>query len=182
MKSVIKEIAFTLLLALALFLGIRGTLQNSEIISGSMEPTMPIGERVLIYKLAYKFGHMPQRGDVIVFLPPEIAHSDKDFIKRIIGLPGETVLVRDGKVTITKIDGSPITLDEPYIAAPPNYNYGPFTVPADNYFVLGDNRNYSSDSHTGWTVPSSDIVGRAWWVIWPFDRFGTAPNYSSYTG
>jgi signal peptidase I len=182
MKAVIREVIITLVIALVLFFGIRITLQNSEVISGSMEPTMPIGERVLIYKLAYKFGHLPQRGDIIVFLPPPQTNSDLDFIKRIIALPGETVLISNGKVSITEVDGTKLVLNEPYISAEPNYTYGPFSVPAGNYFVLGDNRNNSSDSHTGWTVPSSDIVGRAWWVIWPFSKFGIAPNYSAYGG
>jgi signal peptidase I len=178
MKSIVREIVITLLIALMLFLGIHSTMQNSEVISGSMEPTMPIGERVLIYKLAYKFGHEPKRGDIIVFLPPDQMDNGLDFIKRVIALPGETVSIRNGQVMITTVDGTKTVLDEPYLAAPANEPYGPITVPAGNYFVLGDNRNNSSDSRTGWTVPSKDIVGRAWWVIWPFNLFGAAPNHN----
>ena len=178
MKSAIREIAVTLLVALVLFLGIHYSLQNSEVISGSMEPTLSIGERLFVNKLAYKFGHLPQRGDIIVFIPPPQVNSDTDYIKRIIGLPGEIVRIQDGNVYVDNpTDGTEIKLAEPYIAAPPSYTYISPVIPPDNYFVMGDNRNNSGDSHTGWTVPGSNIVGRAWWVIWPFSKFGSAPNY-----
>jgi signal peptidase I len=153
--------------------------QNSEVISGSMLPTLNIGERLFINKLAYKFGRLPQRGDIIVFIPPPTANanSDNDYIKRIIGLPGEVVEIKDGAVKILKPDGTVLTLNEPYIAAPPNYNYTSPVIPPGNYFVMGDNRNNSGDSHKGWTVPIGNIVGRAWFVTWPFNKFGAAPNY-----
>jgi signal peptidase I len=177
MKSFLREVAVTLLMALVLFAGIHYTVQNTEVISGSMLPTLSIGERLFINKLAYKFGHMPQRGDIIVFVPPASQNSDKDYIKRIIGLPGESVEITGGNVFIHKTDSTVIELDEPYIAAPAGYHYTSPVIPADNYFVMGDNRNNSGDSHLGWTVPRSDIVGRAWWVTWPFSKFGAAPNY-----
>ena len=179
MKSVLREIAITLAIALVLFLGIQYSLQNAEVISGSMLPTLGIGERLFINKLAYKFGHLPQRGDIIVFVPPPQVNSDKDYIKRIIGLPGEVVEIAGGNVFIHKTDSTVIKLDEPYIAATPDYTYTSPTIAPDNYFVLGDNRNSSGDSHAsgGWTVPRSNIVGRAWWVTWPFSKFGAAPNY-----
>lgn len=177
MKSVLSEIAITLAIALVLFLGIQYSLQNSEVISGSMLPTLSIGERLFINKLAYKFGHLPQRGDIIVFIPPDSLHSDKDYIKRIIGLPGEVVEIRGGSVYIQKTDGTTLKLEESYIAEAPLKDYTSTIIPPDNYFVMGDNRNHSDDSRLGWTVPRSDIVGRAWWVIWPFSRFGAAPNY-----
>jgi len=177
MKSVLREILITLLIALVPFLGIHYSLQNAEVISGSMQPTLGIGERILINKLAYKFGHAPQRGDIIVFIPPPELNSDKDYIKRIIGLPGEIVEITGGNVYIHKADGTVIQMDEPYIASAPTYSYISPVIPADNYFVMGDNRNNSGDSHLGWTVPRSDIIGRAWWVTRPFSKFGTAPNY-----
>jgi signal peptidase I len=177
MKAILREVAITLLMAVVLFLGIHYTIQNTEVISGSMIPMLSIGERVFIYKLAYKFGHLPQRGDIIVFIPPSSANSDKDYIKRIIGLPGEIVKIQDGNVYIDKPDGSETKLDEPYIAEAPSYTYTSPVVPPSNYFVLGDNRNNSGDSHTGYTVPIGNIVGRAWWVTWPFSKFGAAPNY-----
>jgi len=177
MKSVLREIAITLLIALVLFLGIHYSLQNSEVISGSMLPTLSIGERLFINKVAYKFDHLPQRGDIIVFIPPASLNSDGDYIKRIIGLPGEVVEIKDGNVYIHKTGSTVIKLDEPYIAAPPNYTYTSPTIAPDNYFVMGDNRNNSGDSHTGYTVPIGNIVGRAWWAYWPLSKFGAAPNY-----
>ena len=181
MKPVLREIAITLLIVLV-FLGTRFVVQkyivtNTEIKSGSMQPTLSIGERLFINDLAYKFGHLPQRGDIIVFIPPKSLNADMDYIKRIIGLPGEVVEITGGNVYIHKTDGTVIKLDEPYIAALPGYTYTSPTIPADNYFVMGDNRNNSGDSHTGYTVPIGNIVGRAWWVTWPFSKFGTAPNY-----
>jgi signal peptidase I len=179
LKAIIREAVIILLLFSVLLLGMKITLQNSVIISGSMEPTLGVKERILVYKLAYKFGHEPQRGDIIVFTPPEQIHSDMDYIKRIIGLPGEIVEIKDGVVSIHKPDGSTIILDEPYIAAPTKYYYiSPEPIPADNYFVMGDNRNNSADSRGGWTVPRNNIVGRAFWAFWPFSKFGAAPNYS----
>jgi signal peptidase I len=177
LKSLLVEIGLTLLIALMLFLGVHSTLQNSEVMSGSMLPTLDIGERLFVNKLAYKFGHMPQRGDIIVFVPPPALESKFDYIKRIIGLPGEVVEIKNGSVYIHKTDSTVITLDEPYLASEPLYNYTSGVITTDNYFVMGDNRNNSGDSHLGWTVLRNDIVGKAWWVIWPFGKFGAAPNY-----
>ncbi len=177
MGSFLREVFITLLIALVFFLGINDCVMNSEVRGPSMQPTLSTGERLFINKLAYKFGHLPQRGDIIVFIPPSELNSDKDYIKRIIGLPGEVVEITGGTVYIHKTDGLVIKLDEPYVAAAPTYNYTSPVIPPDNYFVMGDNRNNSSDSHTGWTMSRSNIVGRAWWVIWPFSKFGAAPNY-----
>jgi signal peptidase I len=121
------------------------------------------------------FERLPKRGDVAVFKYPR--DNSTDYIKRIIGLPGEIVKIQDGNVYIDKADGSEIKLDEPYIAEAPSYTYTSPVIPPGNYFVLGDNRNNSGDSHTGYTVPVGKIVGRAWWVTWPFSKFGAAPNY-----
>jgi signal peptidase I len=125
--------------------------------------------------------HGPRRGEVIVFEYPE--DRSRDFIKRVIGVPGDTVEVKAGKVYI---NGSP--LDEPYISAPPDYTYGPQTVPAGEYFVLGDNRNYSYDSHAWHSscnaqqqpscdfVPENLIIGQAWVSYWPWDDLGLVNN------
>jgi signal peptidase I len=177
MKSVIREIAVIFLIALVAFSAIHYSLQNVQVISGSMQPTLAVGERILINKLAYAFGHQPRRGDIIVFMPPPQSESTFDYIKRIIGLPGEVVEIKNGTVHVHKTDGTTLTLDEPYIASVPLYTYTSAVIPPDNYFVMGDNRNNSGDSHLGWTVPRGDIVGRAWWVTWPFSKFGLAPNY-----
>jgi len=178
MGTFLREILVILLIAVALFLGIHYTVQNSEVISGSMEPTLNIGERVLVNKLAYRFGASSQRGDIIVFIPPVSLNSTIDYIKRVIGLPGEMVELKGGRVYIHQPEGSIIELNEPYVLNPSVHDYTSDVIPAGNYFVMGDNRNNSGDSRGGWTVTREDIVGKAWLIIWPPSDWGKAPNYS----
>ena len=135
----------------------------------SMQPTMHPDEYVLIDKLSYMFGQ-PQRGDIVVFHYP--CGTDRDFIKRIIGLPGETVTILSGQVTV---NGE--LLQEPYIAAAPRYN-GTWTAAADEYFVLGDNRNNSSDSHSWGVLQREFLIGRALVVYWPLDALEIVPHYN----
>ncbi len=111
----------------------------------------------------------PRRGDVVVFRFPN--NPDRDFIKRIIGEPGDTVEVKGGYVYI---DGAP--LDEPYISNKPTYTYGPTEVPPNHYFVLGDNRNNSYDSHVWGFLPEENIIGQAWLSYWPKDDWGLVLN------
>ena len=115
----------------------------------------------------------PQRGDVVVFRAP--TQPDKDFIKRVIGLPGDTILVKNGTVFV---NGT--ALDETYIHYPATYTYPfdgqPKQVPDGNYFVLGDNRPNSSDSHLGWFVPVDNLVGKAWISYWPPTDWGLMPS------
>ena len=140
-----------------------------------MEPNIHEGQRILINKVVYKF-HEPERGDVIVF--PSSGNPDEEYIKRIIGLPGEVVEMKDGIVYIHQPDGNVLTLDEDeYIVDPANNYFLGDTIPEDNYFVLGDNRNNSADSRCGWTVPGQDIVGKAWLSIWPMSEWGLVTNY-----
>jgi len=113
-----------------------------------------------------------ERGEVIVFQPPQDGASIP-FIKRVIGLPGETVEIKNGRVYV---NGQALT--EPYTAEPPGYTMEAVTVPADHYFVLGDNRNNANDSHTGWTVPVENILGEAWFTIWPLYFWGDTPDYA----
>jgi signal peptidase I len=176
--SFLREVIITLLIALLLFLGIHYSIQNSEVIGYSMEPNLHNGERVLINKLAYRFGGTPQRGDVIVLIPPESLSSENDYIKRIIGLPGEKVELKDGKVYIHKENGDVFALYEPYVPNPSMRDYLSDIIPSGRYFVMGDNRNNSSDSRGGWTVALEDIVGKAWLVTWPPSDIGLAPNYA----
>jgi signal peptidase I len=178
LSSFLREIFITLLVALVLFLGIHYSIQNSEVIGYSMEPNLHNGERVLINKLAYRFGNIPHRGDVIVLIPPGSLNSENDYIKRIIGLPGEKVELRGGKVYIQQADGNVFTLDETYVPNPSMQNYTSDVILPRQYFVMGDNRNNSSDSRGGWTVGLDDIVGKAWVVTWPFSDIGLAPNYA----
>ncbi len=144
-------------------------IESRYIPSGSMIPTLQIHDRLIIDKITYKF-NPPERGDIIVFSPTQVLleQNFKDaFICRIIGLPGETVEVINGQV---KINNQP--LKESYIAEPPNYQHGPVTVPQNNYFVLGDNRNNSYDSHYWGFVPQENIIGKAPRRFWPLDRRG----------
>lgn len=162
----------TIGLSIVLALGIRTFVAEARYIpSGSMLPTLEINDRLIIDKLGYKFQD-PKRGDVVVFLPPteqlQIQYGKNDaFIKRIIGLPGETVEVREG---VVYINGKPLT--EKYIAEEPNYPWGPGVVPEDSYLVLGDNRNNSYDSHYNYFVPRDHIIGRAIVRFWPPHRVG----------
>jgi len=183
LKKILKsksfwENVFIVIFAVVLFIGLRLTIQDYEVTSSSMENTLQVSERVLVNKLAYKFG-TPQRGDIIVFHPP--FPSPAPFIKRVIGLPGEKVEISDGTVTVVKADGSIMILNEPYIKQPPNYNYTGIVIPANEYFVLGDNRNNSEDSHTGYLVSRSALIGKAWLCVWPPHFWGLARNYSKYT-
>lgn len=136
---------------------------NAVVPTGSMENTIPTHARLIGYRLSYKFSD-PKRGDIIIFKYPD--DESTDFLKRIIGLPGETVEIRDGKVYI---DGSSEPLDEPYLAETPYGDFGPYEVPEDCYFVLGDNRNNSKDSRY-WEntyVERSKIIAKAVWMYYP---------------
>lgn len=172
MKSFLKETAITLVVAFAIFIILQLTIQSSPVLGSSMEPTLQgSGQRLLISRITYLF-HEPQRGDIITFHPPLNPPNSRPYIKRIIGLPGETVSVHSGKVYI---NGYPLT--EPYIKAPPNYIVEATVVPINSYFVLGDNRNISDDSHLWGVVPRQDIIGKAWLSLWPPRTWGLAPNY-----
>lgn len=150
------ELIQTLVLALVLYVMIDVVIARVRVENVSMRPTLEPGEFLLVNKLAYKTGKM-SRGDIIIF------HYDanEDYIKRLIGLPGDTVKVHDGTVSVNDS-----VLDEPYIFAPPDYN-GVWQVPAGAVFVLGDNRIQSSDSHSWGYVPTEKVIGKALVIYWP---------------
>lgn len=156
--GLITEIFKTVLFAVLLYLAISAVTDRVRVENISMQPTLNEGELLVVYKLAYRFGE-PHRGDIIVFhhnrQPPE------DYIKRVIGLPGDRVRVEGGQVYVNDIP-----LIEPYLAEPPAYS-GVWEVPPNSLFVLGDNRNRSSDSRIWGFVPMSDVVGRAVLIYWP---------------
>ena len=157
----------TLGIALVLAFLIRSLIAEPRFIpSDSMLPTLHVGDRLVVEKISYRL-HPPERGDIIVFQPPEILQQygygpDQAFIKRVIGLPGQTLSVHAGQVLV---DGEP--LQEPYIAQAPAYELPPVQVPPDSLFVMGDNRNNSNDSHVWGFLPVRNVIGRAWVRFWP---------------
>lgn len=192
----IREIVETLLLALVIFVGVRLIVLNFRVDGESMIPNLADGEMLLVNRnvyfhfdmnglidalpfierdgedVVYPF-HPPERGDIIVFNPP-VASPDKPYIKRVIGLPGERVTFEGDNVII---DG--IQLNEPYIveATECRGNFCDVVVPEGHIFVLGDNRNNSSDSRSFGVVDVDSIIGKAWIGYWPMDEVGIVDHY-----
>ena len=171
MKKIARELFWwikTLAIALVCAILINNTLiAHAQVISGSMESTIMTGSRVMGSRISYVL-NQPERFDIILFDPPYDAPML--YVKRIIGLPNETVVIIDGNVYI---DGSNIPLDDSFINEPARGNYGPFFVPNGSYFVMGDNRNRSSDSRH-WAnsfVPHENIVGRLYFEYFPTPHF-----------
>lgn len=203
-RSFARELPLLVIIAFALAVLIKTFLAQAFFIpSESMVPTLEIGDRILVNKLVYRFRD-PQRGEIIVFAEQHDATpqsllsrvrsvlfeglgvtrpSETDFIKRVIGLPGETVRVAKGVVTVTDVDGKNITLQEPYLTDEPDPEpFGPYKVAEGTYFVMGDNRPNSADSrsHLG-PIDREDIVGKAFVRIWPLARLDSfhRPTYEA---
>lgn len=158
----LKESIAVILLAVVFALLIRTFVLEARIIpSSSMLPTLQLQSRVLVNKLSYIVGDI-ERGDIVVFKPPESLKVEEDYIKRVIALPGETVEVKGSQVYV---DGEALT--EPYILEPPAYEFGPFSVPENCLFVMGDNRNNSFDSHAWGALEKDRVKGRAFVIYWP---------------
>lgn len=175
----VREVIETIVLTVLMFLIIRFAVQNFNIEGTSMEPSLHNQELILVDKWTYLF-RPPARGDVIVFVAPP--QPSQDYIKRVIGLPGDTITIQD---TTVIVDG--VTLNETYVdpnnqgnmyAGKPIQNR---VIPPNHYFVLGDNRKGSSDSREWGFVPKKNIIGRAALVYWPLqqDNDGFLPNVSS---
>lgn len=192
-KTFWREVLETILLTIMIFFLVKGLVANFRIQGSSMEPSFHTNQLVLVNKAAYfhfdinawfrlvpgvqaqgqndiwVFGG-PKRGDVVIFEPPDVL--DEDYIKRVIGLPGDKVEVKNGKVYVNDT-----ALDEPYIKEAPFSPYSATVVPANNLFVMGDNRNASRDSRSFGMLPIDKIVGKAMVVYWPFgDKWGIVPE------
>lgn len=171
-RSAWRENAQILLIAVILAILIRLFVAEPRFIpSDSMQPTLQIGDRLVVEKLSY-YVRPPAAGDIVVFDPPPQLQlqgyaKDQAFIKRVIATPGQTVQVKNGQVFV---DQTPLT--EPYIAEAPEYSWGPQQVPENQLFVMGDNRNNSNDSHVWGFLPKNYVIGRAWVRFFPFQRFG----------
>ena len=196
--TIFREVVETLLLALLIFLAVRSTVQNFKVEGSSMLPSLDDGQYIIVNKLAYAqfdlgifdflpffdagddsthhvFGS-PNRGDVVVFEAPR--YPDRDFIKRIVGVPGDKVEIRDG---IVYINDEPV--DEPYTQGETGCPCGPWDIQEGQYFVLGDHRNNSSDSRQFGPIAEGSIIGKTWFSYWPLSDVGLAPNHSvSFAG
>jgi signal peptidase I len=189
-RSLVGDVGQAVVTTAVLVVALHSAIQNFRVDGISMQPAFAGGQALVVDRSAYfhientllgqlwpttrqgsvryLFGG-PQRGDVVIFRAPP--QPDTDYIKRVIGLPGESILIRDGRVFV---NGS--MLQEPYVEFPADYSFPgdmqAVTVPDRTYFVLGDNRPESFDSHTGWVVPVDNLVGRAWVRYWPPTAWG----------
>ena len=138
--------------------------QATRVYGQSMEPNLHSNQRVVVEKISYNF-HEPRRGDIVVLKAPKVGSGL--LIKRVIGLPGEKIEIKGGKVYINERP-----LEEPYLSNQTQRDMKPVVVPPNHVFVLGDNRNFSNDSRSFGPVPLENIVGRAWFSYWPPDEIG----------
>jgi signal peptidase I len=164
-KSALREFAETVLFTLLVYLVVRTFLfENYRVVGSSMESTLQNDQFLMVNKLLYRLQE-PQRGDIIVFRDPRA--DDRKLIKRLIGMPGETVEVRSGKVLVNGVE-----LEEPYVDTLGRNTRLPSQLTEGEYFVLGDNRNNSSDSRSWGALPEDNIVGKAWLSYWPPAQWG----------
>jgi signal peptidase I len=197
--SSLRELVETIVLALIFFFALRAVVQNFRVEGSSMYPSFTDGQYVLVNKVVYAhfrpgdipewapflrgngnaaryLFHPPERGDVIVFHPPPPNDQHRDFIKRVIALPGDTVDIRQGHVFVNGAE-----LSEPFIrqsTLPINALFAHAVLGPDEYYVMGDNRGNSSDSRAWGGIRSDSIVGRTWLIYWPFGSIRVAPNHS----
>ena len=187
MRAIVRELFEAVVLALLIFLALQFSVQNFRVEGPSMQPTLHEGEYVLVNKLVYmRFSpkqladllpfvevaeeeHLypfrpPEPGDVIIFRFPR--DDTRDFVKRVVGTPGDTVEIREGTVYVNDE-----RVTEPYITRRDRRTIPPITVPEGSFYVLGDNRRASNDSRDWGPVPAENIIGRAWVSFWPLDRW-----------
>lgn len=168
-RELLEDVVLVIVVLAVVFILKNYVLINAVIPSGSMENTIMTGDRVFGNRLAYRFGE-PERGDIVIFKYPD--NEEELYIKRVIGLPGDKVEIRDGLVYL---NDSAKPLEEPYLKETPVGDYGPYQVPEDGYFMLGDNRNWSKDSRF-WEntyVTREKVLAKAVFRYYPFDEIGT---------
>lgn len=188
--AIVREFVETALLAVLVFLAVRASVQHYRVEGESMDPTLESGEFLLVNSLVYSevnlqkiadwvpfwdpggpdvrhVFHAPERGDIIILNPRQ--RHDRDLVKRIVGIPGDTFEIHDGNVYV---NGN--RLIEPYINEPWRGEMAPIQIPAHNYFVMGDNRNASLDSRAFGLVVEDDIIGKAMASWWPKEKWGPA--------
>ncbi len=173
-ENFFTELLKFVLIAAAIVFPIRLFIAQPFVVSGaSMEPTFHNGQYLIVDELSYRL-EAPQRGDVIIFRYPK--DPKEFFIKRIIGLPGESVTIAGDKISITRTDGTTLSLSEPYIVNHGNGSDNVYKLTGDEYFVMGDNRPESSDSRVWGPLPRDNIVGRAFLRLLPVNAFGVSPG------
>lgn len=174
-RSALREFVETVLFTLLIYFLVRHFLfENYKVVGRSMDLTLHDNQYLVVNKLGFRL-HEPQRGDIIVFRDPR--NSERKLIKRVIGLPGETLEIQQGRVSINGEQ-----LAEPYIEAPARYSMPSTLIPAGHYFVLGDNRNNSSDSHNWGVLPEDAIIGKAWLSYWPPELWQVVPHIDYENG
>ena len=190
MARIGREVIEAVLLAVVVFMLLQTTVRNFKVDGSSMDPTLVNGQYLLVNRLVYlriemdRFSsivpfwqaeedsvryaiHPPERGEVIVFEFPDSipSNSKRDFVKRVIGLPGETIEVKDG---VPFVDG--VVLEEPYLTTKDGSNVRKVELGAGEYYVIGDNRAYSNDSRSWGAVPEENLRGKVWMIYWPAPR------------
>jgi len=185
-----REVIEAVLLAVMVFMLLQTTVRNFKVDGSSMDPTLVNGQYLLVNRLVYlriemdRFSsivpfwqaeedsvryaiHPPERGEVIVFEFPDVipSNSKRDFVKRVIGLPGETIEVKDG---VPFVDG--VVLEEPYLTTKDRSNGRKVELGAGEYYVIGDNRAHSNDSRSWGAVPEENLRGKVWMIYWPAPR------------
>ena len=171
MKKFLREFLVEIIIVIVFIVVWFTAIQTREVFQTSMEPNFSEGERVIIFKAAYwSWVGQPRRGDVIIINAPD--PSDGVFIKRVIGVPGDEVEIVNGA---TYVNG--VKLDEPYVKRPFTYSYPKTVIPDGTYFVLGDNRDISNDSHRFGPLPRANIIGRVFIVYWPPSHWDWVSGY-----
>jgi signal peptidase I len=172
--KILRDILAPVLVAMAITAIFHTVIASFKVYGSSMYPSIRPGEYIMVSKASYFFDQ-PQRGEVVVFHSPRDPQTD--LIKRVIAVPNDTIEIKKGTVFVNGV-----ALSESYISEPPKYDVYRQQIIPEHFFVLGDNRNNSSDSHGGWTVPRQYIVGKAWVTYWPPKEWKAVKHYAINAG